>query len=726
MRQLQPKWEWLRALIDHSHHLMAVSNSQGEFLFVNQSGRRLLGLNSDDSINGVKLFDFFVEYDNSAFNEIILPSLVRHDSWDSETEITNIATNEVFPIACFGYSFYENLDSRNLEILWIIQDRRRRAFLNRQISQRVSEHRVVADLAQAALQISWQDLLRQTVREVANVLEAHLVVIAQPIERSDKLHVVSKFDSVSLNLNVLEGGASSQAGFAILTGEPVVTPDVDAESRVDTSTVRRLGLKSGMAVPIFQDERPWGALSVHTLAKRQYTSDDVAFLEATASVLSSAQRRITTEREIQHQSLHDSLTGLPNRALIQDRLQHALETLKVDDEETATILLLDIDDFKSINDSMGHEFGDMLLKDFSSRLEAVIGEHNTVARLGGDEFVVLCEDRYSMVASIELANRIRDSLKAPFQLHDRSVFVTASIGITNGRVDSQVSELLREADTAMYEAKQRGIGEIQLYQQTMGEASQDRFQLVTDLHSAIEGGQLRLVYQPIIDLSSSEIVGAEALCRWDHPTRGMIQPDVFISLAEHTGQIRSLGKWVLEQACKEATYWHDRSRPIAIRVNVSVIQLQSPEFIDEVRDVLSRTGISAGMVGLEITEGISLESDEVPYQVLTKLKELGVEILVDDYGTGFSSLNSLVRFAQVSTLKIDKEFIQMTIDERHQAIIRSIVSLGHAIGMSVVAEGVETEAQLECARTSGCEFGQGYLLGRPMSENEFHQVLRIA
>lgn len=704
---------------------MAVSNIKGEFLFINKAGRKLLGLNSEDPLDGVKLFDFFVDYDNSIFNQVILPYLVRHDIWDSETEITNIVTNEVFPIACFGYSFFDPSDPRDLEILWIIQDRRRRAFLNRQISQRVSEHRVVADLAQAALQVSWHDLLRQTVREVANVLEAHLVVIAQPIERSDKLHVVSKFDAVTLNLSVLEGGASSQAGYAILSGRPVVTPDVELESRVDTTVVRQLGLKSGMAVPIFQEDKPWGALSIHTLAKRQYTSDDVAFLEATASVLSSAQKRITAEREMQHQSLHDSLTGLPNRALMQDRLQHALETLKDDDEETVTVLLLDIDDFKSVNDSMGHEFGDILLRDFASRLQTIVGERDTLARLGGDEFVILCEDQYSVVASIELANQIRDLLKIPFQLDDRSIFVTASMGITNGRAYSLASELLREADTAMYEAKQRGIGEVQLYQQTMGEASQDRFQLATDLHSAIERSQLRLVYQPIVDLRDNEIVGAEALCRWDHPTRGAIQPDVFISLAEQTGQIRSLGKWVLEEACKEATYWHNRSRRIAVRVNVSAIQLQSAEFVEEVRSVLESTGIAAELVGLEITEGIGLDFDEVPYQVLTKLKELGIELLVDDYGTGYSSLNSLIRFAQVSVLKIDREFIQMTVDERHQSIIHSIVSLGHAIGMDVVAEGVETEAQLECAKNSGCDFGQGFLLGSPMEIGELHEILHI-
>lgn len=719
-----PKWEWLSSLVGHSHHLMGVSDPNGHLLFVNQAGRSMLGLRANQALDNTFIYDFFEIDGQAMFNQVVLPTLDQNFHWSSEMSFNVGSDSETFPVACFAYAFPRG-KLPVTEILWIVQDRRHRTSLNMQISQRVREHRVVAALAQEAIHVRWLDLLRHAVNAVANNLEAELVVIAQPIDNTDQLHVVAKFDSIAMDVNVLAGGPGSQAGYAIASGQPIITPDISEENRVDTTIVRRLGLNSGMAVPIFQDEQPWGALSIHTLSKRQYTTDDLAFLESIASVLSSAQKRISTEREIRHQSLHDSLTGLPNRSLMLDRIQHAIDTLK-GSQETASLLLLDLDDFKVLNDSLGHQSGDRLLEEVASRLRVLVNESDTVARLGGDEFLILCENRESPMEALDLSNRIRDSFKVPFQLDERSIFATASIGITFVTSESEVVELVREVDTAMYQAKQAGVGEIKIYHQAMGEASQDRFQLASDLHDAIANGQLRVEYQPIIELIGGEAVAVEALCRWDHPTRGSIGPDTFIKLAEQTGQIRSLGRWVLEVACRQVRSLQSKNSRIALRVNVSAIQLQDRNFVAEVHQILLSTGLPGNLLGLEITEGINLHHGEETFKTLSELRELGVELLVDDYGIGYSSLSSLLRFSQMSALKIDKEFIQMTLDQRHKSIIESMVSLGHAIGMKVVAEGVENEEQLQCVRMAGCDYAQGFMLGRPVSLDDLKAQLEFS
>ncbi|MCL5076805.1 MAG: EAL domain-containing protein [Actinobacteria bacterium] len=719
-----PKWEWLSSLVAHSHHLMGVTDIHGRLLFVNQAGRSMLGLLESQSLDNTLIYNFFEVDGKATFDQVVLPTLAQNFQWTSETNLNPGRESEAFPVTCFAYAFPLG-QLPTTEILWIVQDRRNRASLNMQISQRVQEHRVVAALAQEAIHVRWLDLLRHAVSAVANNLEAELVVIAQPIDNTDKLHIVAKFDSISLDLTVLAGGPGSQAGYAIASGQPIITPDISEEKRVDTTIVRGLGLNSGMAVPIFQDDQPWGALSIHTLSKRQYTTDDLAFLESIASVLSSAQKRISTEREIRHQSLHDSLTGLPNRSLMLDRIQHTIDTLK-GSEHSASLLLLDLDDFKVLNDSLGHQSGDRLLEEVASRLTQLVDEGDTVARLGGDEFLILCENQESPMEALELSNRIRGSFKVPFQLEERSVFANASIGITFATADSEVVELVREVDTAMYQAKQAGVGEIKIYHQAMGEASQDRFQLASDLHDAIANEELRVAYQPIIELVSGEVVAVEALCRWDHPTRGSIGPDTFIKLAEQTGQIRSLGRWVLEKACREVKSLGSDHRRIALRVNVSAIQLQDKNFVAEVHHVLLTTGLSGNLLGLEITEGINLHPGEETFMRLSELRDLGVELLVDDYGIGYSSLSALLRFSQMSALKIDKEFIQMTLDQRHKSIIESMVSLGHAIGMKVVAEGVENEAQLQCVRMAGCDYAQGFMLGRPVSFSDLKAQLEFS
>ncbi len=724
--ELPSKLEWLHALIERSRDLMAVTDPEGKILFINRAGRSLLGLDGEMELGNLWLSDFFEADGRSLFGQIIKPTLSQNGSWESDSYLLQPRQGEAIP-AAINVALLACGDSRSgCDIIWTIRDHRIRRELSRQIEQRVREHRVVAELARQAQSIRWLDLLRNAVGAVANTLDVELVVVAQPIEGSDKLHLVARHDLVALNFNVINGGAKSQSGYAMISGQPVITPDIDLETRFDTSGGRRCGMASGMAVPILENGQPHGALSLHSLTRRKFTEDDVIFLEAVASVLSSAQKRIAVERELRHLSLHDPLTGLANRALALDRIQHGLTTLKTkNDNDLMAVLLLDLDNFKSVNDSLGHDNGDRVLVDLVPRLHSAVHDGDTVSRLGGDEFLITCDHVRSPFEAIDLANRLRQSWNEPFLVDERSVFLSGSIGITIARAGSQATELVREADTAMYRAKNAGLGGMEMYEPTMGEASWDRFRVATDLHTAIEQNQLWLAYQPIFELSTGKIASIEALCRWDHPVEGPIAPHVFIKLAEETGQIGYLGFWVLETACREAMIWQRINPEIRLRVNVSALQIKEEAFVGDVKGILQRTGFPARMLGLEVTEGVILNSGDISGSTIMQLRELGVELLIDDYGTGYSSLSYLVRFSEMSALKIDSEFIRLAVEKRCEAIICSIVNLGHTLGMEVVAEGVETQEQLKCVRNSGCDYAQGNLLGSPVKAQEIRQQLQI-
>ena len=723
--ELPTKSEWFQELVGRSRDLMAVTDFEGGLLFLNSFGKVLLGVEPESTICDLCLLDRFDD-GRTLLDHIILPTIVKNGAWESDSHLLYSFSGETFPVAVRAALILGDPARDSSEIAWTIRDRRVRHELSRQIGQRVQEHRVVADLARQAQKLRWLDLLRNAVAAVAGTLGADLVVIAQPIEGSEKLHIVARHDNVAMNLNILNGGTRSQSGYTVLTGKPVISLDIALETRFDTSSSRRYGMVSGIGVPIPQDGEPWGALSLHTLDRREFTEDDVSFLEAVASVLSSAQKRIGVERELRHLSLHDPLTGLPNRALVQDRIEHGLRMIKgKTDENLMAVLLLDLDNFQAVNDTLGHDNGDQLLVDLVPRLYQAVHEGDTVSRLGGDEFLIVCEDVKSPFEAFDLANRLRNTWSEPFQVDERSVFLSGSIGITVAKHGSQPLQLIREADTAMYRAKQSGIGGIELYEPMMGEASSDRFHLATDLHTAIEQDQLWLAYQPIVELATGRIAAVEALCRWDHPTKGEIKPEVFIKLAEETGQIGALGSWVLETACRSAVSWQRIAPSIRLRVNVSALQIKDDGFIKDVSGILQRTKFSPHLLGLELTESVILEYGDTTRETLSQLRELGLELLIDDYGTGYSSLGYLVRFQQMSALKIDSEFIQLAVDERREAIILSIVALGHALGMKVVAEGVESQEQLDCVRLAGCDYVQGYLLGRPVIAEELMTLLQL-
>jgi diguanylate cyclase (GGDEF)-like protein/PAS domain S-box-containing protein len=416
------------------------------------------------------------------------------------------------------------------------------------------------------------------------------------------------------------------------------------------------------------------------------------------------------ERQLTHQAFHDPLTGLANRALFADRVNHALQ--RRTDQHALAVLLLDLDDFKTLNDSLGHAAGDEALIAVAERLSNQTRPEDTVSRLGGDEFVILLEDGDPEICG-RVAHRLLESIREPFELGGRLVHLQASMGLAFSSAEiHSADELLRNADVAMYSAKQRGKGRVELFETRMREAVLSRLELRGDLERAIEQQQFGLRYQPIFDLASGRVSSFEALIRWRHPARGEVAPSEFIPLAEETGLIVPIGRWVLEHACAQARAWADAGRDdLSICVNLSSRQLRDPELVPTVARALARSGLNPDRLVIELTESGMMEDDEGR---LGALRALGVHLSLDDFGTGYSSLSSLSRFP-IEILKIDQTFIALLGAEGEEnALVRSVVQLGSAMRMRTVAEGIERPEQLARVRALGCTHGQGFLLARPM------------
>ena len=424
------------------------------------------------------------------------------------------------------------------------------------------------------------------------------------------------------------------------------------------------------------------------------------------------------EGQLINQALHDSLTGLPNRALLRDRLKHALARASRRQGNVA-VLFIDLDNFKVVNDGLGHQVGDSLLVEVARRLQDCVQDENTIARLGGDEFVVVLDFVASMVEAALVAERIAREFERPFAVAGRDITVTASIGIALGGAgyDERVDSLLRNADLAMYRAKAGGKARHVAFDSRMQKNILTRLELESDLRRAIELGEMRVYYQPIVELDSGRIVDVEALVRWLHPTRGLVSPIDFIPIAEETGLIIPIGKWVLEEACRQAATWRAQfpSEPrLTISVNLSPRQFQQPALIQQIEHALSQAGLPATSLKLEITEGVAIRNLEATISTLRQLRKLGIQIAIDDFGTGYSSLGYLKRLP-IDIIKIDRSFIQdIAQDQETAAIVLGIISMAKALNLTLTAEGIETVEQSNLLRAWRCDRGQGYLLARPM------------
>jgi diguanylate cyclase (GGDEF)-like protein len=431
--------------------------------------------------------------------------------------------------------------------------------------------------------------------------------------------------------------------------------------------------------------------------------------------------------ELRHQALHDALTGLPNRILALDRAEQMLRRARRQNTAVAA-LYLDVDGFKRVNDTFGHAAGDELLRTVADRLSGVVREGDTAARLAGDEFVVLVEGSTLDAGPELVAERLLEVLRQPCDMTatiGRQLSLTASIGVCSGPRDT-AEELLRYADLALYEAKTSGRNRYAMFESSMQVTMQDRLTLEMDLAEALDQEELFLLYQPTFDLRSEEIVGVEALLRWAHPTRGTIPPDEFIPIAERSGLILPIGRWVLHQACRQAAIWQGQGHGLGIAVNVSARQLESDELIDDVRDTLEASGLEPSSLTLEVTETTLMRDTQATAGRLHALKELGVRIAIDDFGTGHSSLAYLRQFP-ADSLKIDRSFIsEIASSKESTALIHTLIQLGRTLHIETLAEGIEDRAQLQTLQRELCDQGQGFLFSHPLSPDSLEEFLATA
>jgi diguanylate cyclase (GGDEF)-like protein len=447
-------------------------------------------------------------------------------------------------------------------------------------------------------------------------------------------------------------------------------------------------------------------------------------LEGVVLSMRDISERKVLEDELRHQAFHDALTGLANRALFEDRLAHGLAGARRHGRPVA-VLFLDLDDFKTINDSLGHGSGDDLLRAVAIRIAGIVRVTDTAARLGGDEFAILVDVMDDEDEAEEIAERLLGALTPPFVVGGRELRIRASIGVAHSDGSLGVDELLRNADTAMYAAKEAGKGRIETFQPGMHKRVLDRLELTGDMQRALERGEFELDYQPIVELCGCRIVGAEALVRWAHPTRGRLPPASFISLAEDTGLIVPLGEWILQTACRQAAAWNREfpDRGLYVTVNVSPRQLHHQGFPDAVHRAMVSSGLEPSALVLEITESLLPDDSDEIIERLRALKAIGVRVAVDDFGTGYSALSRLQAYP-VDILKIDRSFIDgIDQDPSKVQLVRGILNLGTSLSMSVVAEGVEETGQAQELRGMRSALGQGYLFSRPSSPAEIRELI---
>ncbi len=510
------------------------------------------------------------------------------------------------------------------------------------------------------------------------------------------------------------------------SGEPVWVNDVTQDARFRRAPLAvKAGLHGAFAFPIRSGNDTLGVMEFFSLTSRP---PDEALLQSTRAIGSQIGlfiARKQAEERIRHLAHYDELTGLANRSMFSQRLSHAIAQARRNDTQLA-VLFIDLDRFKNINDTLGHEAGDSVLKEVAGRLHECLRESDTVGRLSGDEFVVLLEGMPQSMHCAEVAQKILTAVARPFALDTQEFHLTASIGISTYPADSEdLQSLLKNADVAMYRAKELGKNNFQFYSSQMNIHTLERLALESDLRRALERNEFVLHYQPKVDIRSGHIIGMEALVRWQHPTKGLIPPMQFIPLAEETGLIVPIGEWVLRTACARNKSWQEQGLPpLCIAVNLSARQFTNEYLVQDVLRVLNETGLDATFLELEITESMVMHDPEHAIELLNKLKAIGISISIDDFGTGYSSLSYLKRFP-IDSVKIDRSFIRdLPLDGDDAAITQAIIAMAHGLKLKVIAEGTETGEQLSFLHAHGCDEMQGYYFSKPLPEHDFFLLVQ--
>jgi diguanylate cyclase (GGDEF)-like protein len=488
----------------------------------------------------------------------------------------------------------------------------------------------------------------------------------------------------------------------------------------------RFNAESYIGVPLINSSgRILGHLVIIDECPLEDGSTELAILKIFAARAAAELERQKVEEQLAHDALHDRLTDLPNRYLFRKHLDRALKEYQRNQNCKFAVFFLDLDRFKYVNDSLGHKKGDQFLVEIAKRFKTCLRTNDVLARLGGDEFAILIEDFHIVNEATKLAEQIQQSLESPFYLDTHEIFTSVSIGIAFSNSDiNSAEELLSNADLTMYKAKALGKKRYEFFDQTLHVQVVDRLHLETDFRNSLDRGEFCLNYQPIVALESGQVTGFEALVRWHHPQRGYVLPEKFISLAEETGMIVPLGWWILQEACYQLREWQIRfNNPnLTMGVNISQKQFSQPHLIDSLRQTLQTTGLEARNLQLEITETLLMENVIATQETLNQLKEMGCQLYLDDFGTGYSSL-SYLHSLSLDALKIDRSFVKM-IDAKgnNSELVEAIVMMAKSLNLKVVAEGIETEAQLDKLKTLQCPYGQGYLFAKPLDSQAISQL----
>jgi diguanylate cyclase (GGDEF)-like protein/PAS domain S-box-containing protein len=601
-----------------------------------------------------------------------------------------------------------------------------------ELQRALSQQAVVARLGERAMQNSDpQEMMEAATELIGKVDGVHSACIWEMGRDGRRLNLRAGLEGSALGAGRrVSASRDSHAGAALDSGTHAIVADWSEETRHTMPPVLRVfGAASSLAVVIDGKNRPFGVLDVHATEPHRFTAKDVPFVQGAANVLADSIERHAADQALRYRVLHDSLTGLPNRLSFVDALGESLDKAAVSGSPVG-ILFLDLDHFKLINDSLGHHAGDALLRAVAPRLRSHLRPGDIVARFGGDEFGILIDRLADEGEAIAIADRVADAFIQPFSIDGVDHFVSASTGVAVSRASDgrtvNAELLIRDADAAMYRAKEGGRARCVLFDAEMRAGAMRRLEVERELRFALERDELALHYQPVVNLRSGAITGLEALVRWRHPERGVLEPSEFVPIAEDSGLIEPIGRWVQERACRQALEWHQLrldARPLDVAVNLSARQVAHRDLPATVEEILARTGLDPVNLRLEITESVLVEESATAIASLEKLNEIGVRLVLDDFGTGYSSLAYLNRFP-FHALKIDRSFVDaLGIEQEATAIVEAIIGMARALSLEVIAEGVESEVQLSELRRLGCDYAQGHLFHAAMPEREVSRLI---